>query len=242
MIAYGEFIARGELYDGYFELENGRIRIDGLEFSIDEVKFLPPVKPEKIVGVGLNYKDHAKELNMEIPEEPVLFLKSPSSVIGDKEFIVLPERSERVDYEGELAIVIGRKCRNADVESAADCILGYTCFNDVTARDLQQKGWQWSFAKSFDTFSPIGPYISTSLNPKNLGIRTYLNGRLVQNSNTSNLVFDVYSLVSHVSSILTLKEGDVIATGTPAGVGKLKRGDEIVVEIEGIGRLTNYVR
>ncbi len=242
MIAYGRFTARGEFFEDYFEIENGKIRIDGLSFDVEEVRFLAPVIPEKIIGVGLNYRDHAEELKMAIPEEPALFMKSPSSVIGDKDYIVLPEKSERVDYEGELAVVIAERCRDVGVEEAKEYILGYTCFNDVTARDLQQAGWQWGMAKSFDTFSPIGPYVVTDIDPSNLGIRTYLNGRKVQESNTSNLVFSVYELVAYVSSIMTLKEGDVITTGTPAGVGKLNKGDEVVVEIDGIGRLTNYVR
>lgn len=242
MIAYGRFIARGEFFEDYFEIESGKIRIDGLDFDIEEVRFLPPVTPEKIIGVGLNYRDHAEELKMEIPDEPALFMKSPSSVTGDRDYIVLPEKSQRVDYEGELAVVIAEKCRDVDVDEAAEYVLGYTCFNDVTARDLQQAGWQWGIAKSFDTFSPIGPYIVTDLDPSDLGIRTYLNGKKVQDSRTSNLVFSVYELVSYISSIMTLKEGDVITTGTPAGVGKLNKGDEVVVEIDRIGRLTNYVR
>ncbi|WP_456368731.1 fumarylacetoacetate hydrolase family protein [Geoglobus sp.] len=242
MMVYGRFTARGDFFEDYFEIENGKIKIDGLTFDPDEVRFLPPVTPEKIVGVGLNYRDHAEELGMEIPSEPALFMKSPSSVVGDRDYIVLPEKSRRVDYEGELAVVMAERCRDVSPDEAKEYILGYTCFNDVTARDLQQAGWQWGIAKSFDTFSPIGPYVVTDLDPSNLGIRTYLNGKKVQESSTSNLVFDVYELVSYISSIMTLKEGDVITTGTPAGVGKLSRGDEVVVEIDGIGRLTNYVR
>ncbi len=242
MIAYGRFVVRGELFEDYFEIKNGTIIVDGDRFSMDDVKFLPPVIPEKIIGVGLNYRDHAEELGMNVPDEPVLFMKSPSSVIGDQDYIVLPDRSKRVDYEGELAVVIGKRCRNVGVDEARGYILGYTCFNDVTARDLQQSGWDWSISKSFDTFSPLGPYVAVSTSPDSLEIKTYLNGKVVQSSNTSNLIFDVYRLVSYISSIVTLKEGDVITTGTPAGVGRLESGDTVRVEIEGIGALTNHVR
>ncbi len=239
MLAYGRFVAGGEVFEGYFEVENGVINFEGLKFG--RVKFLPPVKPEKIVCVGLNYIDHAKELNMEIPEEPVIFLKPPSALIGHEDFIELPEQSKRVDYEGELAVVIGRKCRNVCREEALEYILGYTCFNDVTARDLQKKDGQWTRSKSFDTFAPIGPYVACFKNWRNLRIRTRLNGKLVQDSTTSNLIFDVPTLLEFVSSIMTLKPGDVIATGTPAGVGELRRGDVVEVEVEGVGVLRNYV-
>ncbi len=242
MIGYGRLVVRGELFEDYFRIKGNHLILDGDYMNISDVRFLPPVIPEKIIGVGLNYRDHAKELNMDVPEKPVLFMKSPSSIIGDRDYIILPEMSMRVDYEGELAVVIGERCRNVDEVEAKDHILGYMCFNDVTARDLQQSGWDWSISKSFDTFSPIGPYISISADPANLEIRTYLNGRIVQKSNTSNLIFNVYRLVSYISSIMTLKEGDVITTGTPSGVGMLKSGDTVAVEIEGIGRLTNHVR
>ncbi len=240
MKAYGRFVAEEKIYEGYFEISDV-ISIDGAVFDINNIKFLPPVIPEKIIGVGLNYRDHAKELGMEIPAEPALFMKSPSSIIGDRDKIILPDRSGRVDYEGELAIIISKKCRYVEREEAKHFILSYTCFNDVTARDLQRSGWQWCIAKSFDTFSPLGPYV-VNVDPSKLRIRTFLNGKLVQDSSTSNLVFDVYDLVSFISSIMTLKKHDVIATGTPSGVGKLNKGDIIAVEIEGIGKLTNYVR
>jgi len=240
MLAYGRFIAHGEIYEGFFEVKNGVIDFDGLEFK--HAKFLPPVKPTKIVCVGLNYIDHAKELNMPLPDEPVLFLKPPSAVIGHEDFIELPSQSKRVDYEGELAIVIAKKCKNVGRDEALDYVLGYTCFNDVTARDLQQKDGQWTRAKSFDTFAPIGPYVACFKDASNLKIETRLNGKVVQSSNTSNLIFDVPKLVEFVSSIMTLSKGDVIATGTPAGVGMLKPGDVVEVEIENIGVLRNYVR
>ncbi|AEA46765.1 fumarylacetoacetate hydrolase family protein [Archaeoglobus veneficus] len=241
MKAYGRFIARGELCEGYFDVSSGSLNFDGIEFPLNGVKFLPPVEPSKIVCVGLNYIDHARELNMEIPEEPVIFMKPSTAIIGHEDFIELPPQSSRVDYEGELAVVIGRKCRNVSSEEAYDYVMGYTCFNDVTARDLQQKDGQWTRSKSFDTFAPIGPYV-VSLSPSNLKIETRLNGKTVQSSTTSNLIFDVPKLIEFISSIMTLKKHDVIATGTPAGVGKLNSGDVVEIEIEGIGVLRNYVR
>ncbi len=240
MLCYGRFLARGEIYEGFFKLENGCVNFEGLRFK--GVRFLPPVKPEKIVCVGLNYTDHAEELKMEIPEEPIIFLKPPSAVIGHEDFIELPKQSKRVDYEGELAVVIGKRCRNVPKEIALEFVLGYTCFNDVTARDLQRKDGQWTRAKSFDTFAPIGPYVACFRDASNLRIRTKVNGRVVQDSSTSNLIFDVPTLIEFVSSIMTLKFGDVIATGTPAGVGELRSGDVVEVEVEGVGVLRNYVR
>jgi len=242
MIAYGRFLARGEFHEGFFELNDNVLVFEGIEFPISAVKFLPPVDPPKIICVGLNYRDHAEELKMKIPDEPVIFMKPPSAVIGHEDVIELPEQSERVDYEGELAVIIGKKCRNVSREDASEYIFGYTCFNDVTARDLQQKDGQWTRAKSFDTFAPIGPYIVDIENPSNLKIETRLNGKVVQSSSTSNLIFDVPKLIEFVSSIMTLKEGDIIATGTPAGVGSLKSGDVVEVEIEKIGILRNFVR
>jgi len=212
-------------------------------YSIEDLKILPPVKPSKIVCVGLNYKDHAKELGLELPESPVLFLKPPTCVIGHNDSIIYPQHmSSQVDYEGELAVVIKKECRNIKPQEADEYILGYTCANDVTARDLQPKNGQWTVAKSFDTFLPLGPIITDEIDPNNSPIKTYLNGKLVQNSNTSNFIFTVQELVSYVSSIMTLKPFDVIITGTPSGIGSMKKGDVVEVEIEGIGRLTNYVK
>ncbi len=240
MLAYGRFIAHGELFEGYFEIENGIIDFEGLKF--ESVKFLPPVKPEKIICIGLNYVDHAEELNMELPEEPIIFLKPPSAIIGHEDFIELPRQSKRVDYEGELAVVMAKRCKNVSREDALEYILGYTCFNDVTARDLQRKDGQWTRSKSFDTFAPIGPYVACFKDASNLRIQTRVNGKIVQNSTTSNLIFDVPTLIEFISSVMTLKMGDVIATGTPAGVGELRSGDVVEVEIENIGVLRNYVR
>ncbi len=235
----GRFVVNGRLYEGSFEVDGNFIVFDGFEFPIEFVKFLPPVEPTKIVAVGLNYIDHVEELGMPVPEEPIIFLKPPSAVIGNDDVIILPSSARRVDYEGELAVVIGRDCRNVSESDAESYILGYTCFNDVTARDLQQKDGQWTRAKSFDTFAPLGPYIAELDDASKLKIETRLNGKTVQKSNTSNLIFDVPTLISFVSLIMTLKAGDVIATGTPAGVGELKHGDVVEVEIEGIGVLRN---
>lgn len=198
-------------------------------------------KPSKIIAVGLNYIDHAKELNMKIPEEPIIFLKPSSAVIWNKQKIVYPRMSEQVDYEAELAVVIGQKCKNVLGKNAKKYILGYTCFNDVTARDLQKKDGQWTRAKSFDTFCPIGPHIVSGINPNNLKIELFLNGKLKQSSNTKNLIFNVEKLVSFISKIMTLEKYDVIATGTPVGVGPVKTGDKVEIKIEKIGTLTNCV-
>ncbi len=243
MEAYGRFYANGELFEGFFEILDGLLIFDNLEFSAKAVKFLPPVKPTKIICIGVNYKDHAQEFGKEVPEEPIIFLKPESAIIGDLDPIILPPQSSRVDYEGELAVVISRRCKDVSQEGAKDFILGYTCFNDVTARDLQFKDGQWTRGKSFDTFAPLGPYIvlSEQLNPENLRIETLLNGKVVQSSNTSNMAFNAFRLIEFISSIMTLKKGDVIATGTPSGVGAMKAGDEVEVRIEGIGSLRNPV-
>ncbi len=220
-------------------MENPTPTDEVVEFK--NLKFLSPTRPTKVVAVGLNYKAHAEEMGKPLPEEPLLFMKPSTSVIANKMRIVLPKMSQRVDYEGELAVVIGRRCRNVSPEETKDYILGYSCFNDVTARDLQQKDVQYTRAKSFDTFAPYGPWISTSVDPTNLKITTRVNGEVKQEGNTSDMIFSPFELVSFVSKIMTLLPGDVIATGTPPGVGPLKEGDRVEVEIEGIGTLINYV-
>ncbi len=197
--------------------------------------------PSKIIAVGLNYIDHAKELKMKVPAEPVIFLKPSSSVIFNNEKIKYPKMSKQVDYEAELAVVIGKKCKNVSEENSKKYILGYVCLNDVTARDLQKKDGQWTRAKSFDTFCPLGPHIVSGIDPGNLKIELFLNGKLKQSSNTKNLIFKIGKLVSFISKIMTLEKYDVIATGTPVGVGPVKIGDKIEVKIEKIGTLTNYV-
>ncbi len=187
-------------------------------------------KPSKIICVGLNYRDHAKELNMPIPKEPVLFMKSPTALIKHNEDIIYPPQTKNLHYEAELAIVIGK-----------DGKLGFTCANDVTARDLQKKDGQWVRAKSFRTFCPVGPKVVYGVNPANLEIRCFLNGDLKQYSNTSNMIFKPAELVYFISDIMPLFEGDIILTGTPPGVGPMKVGDVVEVEIEGVGRLSNRV-
>lgn len=212
------------------------------KLPISKVKLLSPSLPTKIIALGLNYRDHAEETGFPIPKEPLIFLKPPSAVIGSGDTILIPKDVGRVDYEAELAIVIGKRCKNISKEEAPNYILGYTCFNDVTARSLQSKDGQWTRSKSFDTFAPVGPWISTEVNPLDLSIKLYLNGELRQNSRTSRMIFNVYEIVSFVSRIMTLEPGDIIATGTPSGIGPIKDGDEVIVEIEGIGRLVNYVK
>ncbi len=199
-------------------------------------------KPTKIVCVGLNYKAHAKELNMNIPEEPLLFLKPTSSIILDKEFIVYPKSSTRVDYEGELAVVISKTSKKLSYKDAKDAVLGFSIANDVTARDLQKKDIQFTRSKSFDSFCPIGPVITKDVDPFNLSIKTYLNGELKQSGHTSDMIFDVYEIISFVSHIMTLYPHDIIITGTPPGVGPMNIGDTVKIEIEGIGTLTNTVK
>lgn len=209
---------------------------------IGEVILLPPVEPSKIVGVGRNYLEHSKELGNPVPQEPLLFLKPPTAVIGPNGSILYPRASRRVDYEGELAVVIKREARNVgEAVNPDDYILGYTCINDVTARDLQSQDVQFTRSKSFDTFAPLGPCIATGLEPSNLTVKTFLNGRLKQSSSTRHLIFPVPFLLSFISGIMTLCPGDIIATGTPAGVGPMEPGDRVDVQIEGIGTLSNTV-
>lgn len=215
---------------------------NSLTFKLNEIKILAPVKPSKIVAVGLNYADHIAEMGNTPPPNPIIFMKPQTAVIGPGEAIILPSSSQRVDYEAELAVVIGKKCRSVTPQQAPSFILGYTCFNDVTARDLQKKDGQWTRAKSFDTFAPLGPWINTSLDPSSRRIECRLNGEIKQSSSTSNLLFSVFELVSFISEIMTLLPGDVIATGTPQGVGPMQNGDLVEVYIEGIGTLSNPVK
>ena len=217
-----------------------KTRKAGYVFS--QVKLLPPCNPSKVVAVGLNYRDHAHELGLAIPEEPVIFLKPATTIIGPGESVIYPGTSSRVDYEAELGVVVKDRTRNISPEEAPDHILGYTCANDITARDLQKKDGQWTRAKSFDTFCPVGPWIESDLDPGDLLIQSYLNGERRQSSRTSELIFNVHELVSFISGIMTLEQGDLIITGTPAGIGPMKPGDEIEVRIEGIGSLKNRVR
>ena len=209
--------------------------------KMGEVRLLAPCLPSKIVALGLNYRDHAEEVKLALPQEPLLFIKPSTSVIGPGDAIIYPKMSKRMDYEAELAVVIGKAAKKVSEERAADYILGYTCLNDVTARDLQPQNGQWTTAKGFDTFATIGPWIVTDIDPNHLDVSSYLNGERRQHSNTKNLIFGPRQLVSFISRVMTLLPGDVIATGTPSGIGPMAIGDQIDVVIEGIGTLSNHV-
>ena len=239
---------------GYGILEGEKILVlwrtpyDGLEnttgeiMSLPEVTLLAPCEPTKIVALGLNYRDHAAEIGHPLPEEPLLFMKPSTAVIGPDEDIRYPAMSRRVDYEAELAVVIGRTCRHVREQDFRDYVLGFTCINDVTARDLQQKDGQFTRSKSFDTFAPLGPWIETAIpDPDNLTVEAFLNGERRQHSSTRNLVFPVATLVAFISRIMTLLPGDVIATGTPAGIGPMQPGDVVEIRVEGVGTLKNRV-
>ncbi|HEX8775057.1 MAG TPA: fumarylacetoacetate hydrolase family protein [Pyrinomonadaceae bacterium] len=217
-----------------------RARADKIPLS--EVRIVAPVAPSKIVCVGRNYLEHARELGNALPTEPLLFLKAPSSIIASGETIQLPPESSQVEHEGELGVVIGRTaCRIPETDDPLTYVLGYTCVNDVTARDLQRKDVQFTRAKSFDTFCPVGPIISTDLNPLDALVTTRLNGEVKQQASTSSMAFPVSMLLRYISHAMTLLPGDLIATGTPAGVSAMKSGDTVEVSIEGIGVLSNSV-
>jgi 2-keto-4-pentenoate hydratase/2-oxohepta-3-ene-1,7-dioic acid hydratase in catechol pathway len=218
------------------------LKLTGVRFALDQVRLLAPILPSKVVCIGLNYADYIAELGNQRPEEPVIFLKPSTSVVGAGDPIRRPTAiSARIDYEGELAVVIGRVCREVPPERAAEVIFGYTCANDVTARDLQSKDGQWTRAKGFDTFCPLGPWIETDVNASDLALTTRLNGEIKQESRTSLLLNGIPTLVAFVTAVMTLLPGDVLLTGTPAGVGPMVKGDEVSVTIEGIGSLTNPV-
>ena len=219
----------------------GEFEITSVTNKLDGVRLLAPCLPSKIVAIGLNYRDHAEEVKIEIPKAPILFMKPSTSVIGPGDSIIFPKMSRRVDYEAELGVVIKKVARAVPEDRATDYVLGYTCFNDVTARDLQPKEGQWTLSKSFDTFSPMGPWIVTDIDPSHLEVSSYLNGERKQHSHTGNLIFDVKKLVSYISHAMTLLPGDVIATGTPSGIGRMAIGDRIDIVVEGIGTLTNTV-
>jgi 2-keto-4-pentenoate hydratase/2-oxohepta-3-ene-1,7-dioic acid hydratase in catechol pathway len=206
-----------------------------------DVRLLAPCTPSKIVALGVNYRSHGEEMGHRLPAEPLIFIKPSTSVIGTEENIVYPETSQRVDYEGELGVVMKAVTRHVSKDEAGHYILGYTCVNDVTARDLQARDKQWTRSKSFDTFCPLGPCIETELDPSDLRLETILNGEVKQQTSTSQLVFPVTELVSFISGVMTLLPGDVIATGTTSGVGPMQPGDIVEVKIEGIGTLRNYV-
>jgi 2-keto-4-pentenoate hydratase/2-oxohepta-3-ene-1,7-dioic acid hydratase in catechol pathway len=220
----------------------GTYRREDLDLALGDLTLLAPLSPGKIVCVGRNYLAHAQEHGVEVPEVPLLFLKPPSAVIGPGQAIVLPPQSDQVEHEAELAVVIGRRARDATPEEAAGHILGYTVANDVTARDLQQRDGQWTRAKGFDTFCPLGPWIETSADPSDLRIVCRVNGVIRQMASTQDMVFGVPQLVAYISGVMTLEPGDVILTGTPEGVGRLGAGDRVEIEIQDIGLLRNEVR
>ena len=242
---FGDRIATGVLEDDRIRVLRGTFFEDptftGDEVPLDDVRLLAPVLPSKVVCVGKNYADHAAEMGGEVPEEPLLFLKPSTSVIGPADPIPYPAISKRVDYEGELAVVIGRLSRRVEVADAGQAILGYTCGNDVTLRDLQATDGQWARAKGFDGSCPLGPWIETELDPDDLPIHTRVNGELRQDARTSDLTFGPAGLVAFITTFMTLLPGDVIMTGTPAGIGPLSVGDRVEVEVGGIGVLANQV-
>lgn len=246
-IAYG--VVDGDLDDVASLTVNA---IDGHPFApfertsarlaMSDVRLLPPVLPNKVIGIGKNYADHAREMGGEPPTTPVMFLKPSTSVIGPGESVVLPKQSQQVEFEGEIAVVIGRLARDVPPGRVDDVILGYTCANDVTARDLQQSDGQWTRAKAFDSFCPLGPWISTEVDPAGLSVQTEVNGDVRQSAPASAMVHSISDLVVFVSSVMTLIPGDVILTGTPAGVGALSDGDHVSVTVAGVGRLDHTVR
>jgi len=225
----------------YFRGQGTSFKLDGSTYELNRVRLLAPCTPSKLVCLGLNYRSHAEEFRMPIPPVPLIFLKPSTTVIGPDEEIILPYLSRRVDYEGELGAVIGSRAKNVPEEKALDCVLGYTCVNDVSERHAQKEDGQWTRSKSFDTFAPIGPWIETEVDPADLKLETYLNGELRQSARTSDLIFGVMHLISFISGIMTLLPGDIIATGTPPGIGRINPGDTVEIRIEGIGTLRNHV-
>ena len=220
----------------------GRYQRTEATTPLAEVKLLAPSDPSKIVCVGRNYVEHAKELGNEVPKVPLIFMKPPSSIISNGETIFLPPQSAQVEHEAELVIVIGKRGRHVTAENARKIILGYTVGNDVTARDLQKSDGQWTRAKGFDTFCPFGPWIDTEFDPSDAVVTCRVNGQMRQMASTRDMVFNVGVLIAYITSIMTLEPGDLIFTGTPAGVGELKDGDEVSVEIEGLGIIKNKVK
>lgn len=215
--------------------------IAGDPLLVENVKLLAPCDPRKIICVGRNYAEHAEEFGNEVPSEPAIFLKAPTCLIGPDEQVVRPSISERVDHEAELALVIGKRCRYLNPQDAHNIVLGYTCANDVTARDLQKQDVQWTRGKSFDTFGPVGPWLDTNFDPEDRTIRGLVNGELRQESNTNLMIHSVGEILAFVSNFMTLEPGDLVLTGTPAGVSAVEPGDVMTVEVEGLGKLSNPV-
>jgi 2-keto-4-pentenoate hydratase/2-oxohepta-3-ene-1,7-dioic acid hydratase in catechol pathway len=212
------------------------------QMPLTEINLLPPSQPTKIVCVGRNYVDHAKELGNNVPKVPLIFMKPPSSIIGDGDHIILPPQSKQVEHEAELVVVIGKHGRYITAEQAIEHIFGYTIGNDITARDLQRTDELWTRAKGFDTFCSFGPWIDTDFDPSDAVITCRVNGQMRQMASTRDMVFNIGALIAYISSIMTLEAGDLLFTGTPAGVGGLNDGDEVVVEIEGLAKLSNPVK
>lgn len=247
-ILYGQMegekirVIQGNPFEHAEGFGKGICQLTEVLLSKEETEILAPVVPGKILCIGLNYKDHIKEAGAKTPDKPVVFMKPSTSVIGTGEDIAYPEISEHVEFEGELAVIIGKKGKNIKKSDAFAHIAGYSCANDVSARDYQPADGQWILAKGFDTFMPLGPCITTGIDPGNLAIITRQNGQIKQSSNTKHLLFDVPYLIEYLSKVMTLCPGDVILTGTPSGVAPVKAGDCITIEIENIGNLTNKVR
>lgn len=240
-VAYKNTTFYAKLEDGMATCMDQSKGIAG-PIPLDQVKVLQPVVPGKIICLAVNYRAHAEEVGMQIPDEPIIFFKPPSAVIRHKDPIVLPAASNRVDFEGELAVIVGRPCKNVEPEEIKSCIFGYSCANDVTCRDLQKKDGQFARSKGFDTFCPIGPWIETEVrDPSDLALRTYVNGELKQDGHTSDMIFDPLFALSFVSKVMSLAPGDVLITGTPPGIGPLAPGDTVSVDIEGVGVLENPV-
>ncbi|MFC2048911.1 fumarylacetoacetate hydrolase family protein [Elusimicrobiota bacterium] len=238
-ISWGEYI-EDHIRELYWDNDD-TWKATGAEYSFDQVSIMAPAIPGKIICVGLNYRDHAAELGMPPPDEPVVFLKPGTSLLASEEKIVRPSSCKELDYEAEIAVVVSRKCRRIQSDHVKEHLWGYTCFNDVTARDLQRKDGQWTRAKSFDTFAPLGPYIETDHTENTLDISLKLNGEEKQSSDSSNMIYSIEETVSYISNIMTLNPGDIIATGTPSGVGSMQPGDRVEVMVGSLGVLRNYI-
>lgn len=238
---YQVLIENGKIYEAVGDVFTGLTRTDHC-FDPAEITFLTPIIPGKIMAVGKNYYAHVREFDSKVPTSPIIFMKPSTSVIGPNEDIVRPSISERVDYEGELALVIKKRARNVKAQEYRDYVLGYTILNDVTARDLQFSDGQWTRGKSFDTFAPIGPVITDEIDPECVNIKTVLNGKVVQDSNTEKFIFPLGEIFEFVTRFTTLEPGDILTTGTPEGVGPMVCGDVVEIIIDGIGTLRNTVR
>ncbi len=238
---YTVLLENGKIYEATGDIGSGLVRTDR-EFARQEISFVAPVEPKKIVAVGKNYFAHIQEFDANVPESPIIFLKPSTAVIGPNEEIIRPSISQRVDYEGEMALVVKKRARNVKAADYKDYVLGYTILNDVTARDLQFADGQWTRGKGFDTFAPIGPVITDEVDPEHLSIQTKLNGVAVQDSNTEKFIFSLGEIFAFVTRFTTLEPGDVLTTGTPEGVGPMVDGDVVEITIDGIGTLRNTVR